>query len=307
VLDDLLRGIVAEPQAEDRWLVLADWLEEHDNPRRAELLRLHRALLATCCAPGAHPERQDQQRRLVQLLAAGVRPCVPQQTVQLAQGVTMTFSLVPPGAFLMGSPEAEGGLERDEALHRMTLMSAFWLGVYPVTQAQWQAVKEHNPSRFRGAGRPVENVAWRDCKRFCSKAVQKAACRFRLPREVEWEYACRAGTSTPFHFGETISAEQANYRGSHEGRRREGTTPAGNFPPNAFGLFDMHGNVWEWCEDIYETDYQPQGGLGRVIRGGCWSVTAGDCRSARHSGQFERSRADHVGFRVVCVPAAGTP
>src|SRR5437764_6720420 len=135
MLEDLLRAIVADPQAEDRYLVLADWLEEHDDPRRAELLRLHRSLLATCCEPDRHPERAAWQARIVELLGLGVRPCVPQRTVTLDEGVEMTFSFIPPGTFLMGSPEDEQGRGFwegvDEARHPVTLGRGFWLGVRP--------------------------------------------------------------------------------------------------------------------------------------------------------------------------------
>src|SRR3954447_5365665 len=139
MIEDLLLGIVADPQAEDRWLVLADWLEEHDDPRRAELLRLHRRVLATCCVPEEHPERADWQARIVELIGQGVRPCVPQRKVVLGEGVEMRLNFIPPGSFLMGSPPQEEGRRDDlEVLHRVSLTSGFWLGIYPVTQAQWQ-------------------------------------------------------------------------------------------------------------------------------------------------------------------------
>src|SRR4051812_388745 len=121
MLNALLRAIVADPQAEDRYLVLADWLEEHDDPRRAELLRLHRKLLATCCEPERHPERAGCQARIVDLIGQGVRPCVPQRTVVLGEGVGMTFNFIPPGSFLMGSPPQEEGREDTEVLHRVGL------------------------------------------------------------------------------------------------------------------------------------------------------------------------------------------
>src|SRR5436309_1085636 len=129
MLEHLLRAIVADPQAEDRWLVLADWLEEHDDPRRAELLRLHRRLLATCCEPDEHPERAAWQGRVVELLGQGVRPCVPRRTISLGGGVEMTFAFIPPGSFLMGSPESEEGRTDGEVRHRVTLTTGFWLGV----------------------------------------------------------------------------------------------------------------------------------------------------------------------------------
>src|SRR5947209_6984740 len=140
MLEDLLRAIVADPQAEDRYLVLADWLEEHDDPRRAELLRLHRRLVATCCEPDQPPERSAWQERVVALVGQGVKPCVPRRTAVLGEGVGMGFACIPPGTSLMGSPRQEEGRTPSEVLHRVTLTRGFWLGIYPVTQAQWQAV-----------------------------------------------------------------------------------------------------------------------------------------------------------------------
>jgi sulfatase modifying factor 1 len=299
-------------------LILADWLEEHDRPHEAELLRLHLALLATCCEPEHHPERVGQQARMVELLAAGVRPCVPRQTMALAEGVDMTFAWIPPGMFLMGSPSSEAERGDDETQHRVTLTRGFYLGIHPVTQAQWQAVMGNNPSfhrpRFdRDKDRPVEHVSWDDCQAFCAKLGLSPAKRFRLPTEAEWEYACRAGTTTPFYFGETISTEVANYDGRHpynKGRQadyRQQTTPVGSFPPNVWGLFDMHGNIWEWCKDWYgpypqEYIKDPQGGdsgNARVGRGGGWSDMARICRSSQRGGKYAPSmRTPVAGVRV---------
>ena len=163
VLEGLLQSIVDEPGCEANWMVLADWLEENDDPRRAELLRLHRQLLATCCEPDQHPGRRQWQVRIVELLTQGVRPCVPQRTVALGKGVEMTFCFVPPGSFLMGTPNTETGHRDEETQRRVTLSRGFWLGVCPVTQAQWRAVMLNNPSRFKALQRPVERVTWDDC------------------------------------------------------------------------------------------------------------------------------------------------
>src|SRR3954463_8331598 len=146
--DALLAGIVADPLEETRWLVLADWLEENDDPRRAELLRLHRRLLSTCCEPDAHPERADWQARVTELLVVGVRPCVPQHTLELPGGVPLVGSFVPPGSFLMGGTDTEFNSEKP--VHRVTLTEGLFLGVHPVTQAQWKAVMGTEPSRFKG-------------------------------------------------------------------------------------------------------------------------------------------------------------
>jgi uncharacterized protein (TIGR02996 family) len=297
----LLQAIVANPGEEALWLILADWLEENDDPRRAELLRLHRQLIATCCEPDQHPQRQDWQARVVQLLAEGVRPSVPQQTIQLAKGVQMTFAWIGPGRFLMGSPECEKGRMDNEAQHPVTLRRGFWLALTPVTQRQWQAVMDGNPSSFMGKELPVEGVSWDDCQQFCRQLGERAGKSLRLPTEAEWEYACRAGTSTPFFVGAVLSGEQANF-GGNVGK----TTAVGSFPPNAWGLFDMHGNVWEWCQDWYapsgkEEVQDPAGpptGTARVLRGGSWDIHSRHCRAANRARAAPALRISNIGFRA---------
>jgi uncharacterized protein (TIGR02996 family) len=303
-------------------LILADWLEEHGRPHEAQLLRLQTALEATCCEPAQHPERVSQQARLVELLAAGVRPCVPRRTVALSESVEMTFAWIPPGTFLMGSPPEEAEREDNETQHRVALPEGFYLGIHPVTQAQWQAVMGKNPSHFQGENLPVETVSWRDCQRFCKKLGQMSDQRYRLPTEAEWEYACRAGTATPFHFGETIDTKRANYDGKYLGLKRRKaayrlrTTPVGSFPPNGWGLFDMHGNVWEWCADWSREKYykrspqqDPQGpvhGVYRVLRGGFWNGEGCYCRAAYRYGMLPGTRFSSFGFRVIAVVGART-
>ena len=218
--------------------------------------------------------------------------------------VSMRFAWCPAGTFLMGSPPSETERSDNETQHRVTLTHGFHLGIHAVTQAQWQAVMGDNPSNFKGHDRPVEQVSWDECEMFCTKLGQLTGKRFRLPTEAEWEYACRAGTTTPFYFGRTIGTDQANYDGNSGstlrwlagsegtigGVYRQQTTPVGSFPANAWGLFDMHGNVWEWCQDWY--------GDARVLRGGSWTDDPRSCRAAR------RRRADglrqfNLGCRVV--------
>jgi formylglycine-generating enzyme required for sulfatase activity len=195
------------------------------------------------------------------------------------------------------------------------------MGKYPITQAQWKAVAalpqinrklNPDPSRFKGANRPVERVSWLDAVEFCDRLSQHTSKPYRLPSEAEWEYACRAGTTTPFHFGETITTDLANYETS----RRE-TTPVGSFGvANAFGLCDMHGNVWEWCADRWHFNYQgaPNDGsawvdanenkndsqIGRGLRGGSWYNYPEGCRSARRYRYDADDDDPGLGFRLVC-------
>jgi uncharacterized protein (TIGR02996 family) len=308
-LEGLLDAVVADPQAEDRYQVVADWLEEHDDPQRAELLRLHRRLLATCCEPEEHPERAGWQARIVELLGQGVRPCVPQRTIELGKGVTMTFSFIPAGTYLMGSPKGEEERYDTETLHRVAVTKGYFLGTGPVTQAQWQAVTGGNPSSFKGDDLPVESVSWQDAQDFCRSLGERTGSRFRLPSEAEWEHAARAGTTTPFFFGETITPDRANYDGSYfdgggpVGVFRERTTPPGTFPPNAWGLHDMHGNVFEWCsgrhgERAGGLSFSRAGGQ-RVMRGGSWFDRPIRCRSAYRYWVELGRRDEQVGSRLV--------
>src|SRR5262249_49734952 len=170
--------------------------------------------------------------------------------------IGMKFVWIPPGNFMMGSPKEEKGRREDESQHKVSLTKGFYMGVYAVTQEQWKEIMGDEPSRFKGEKNlPVEQVSWEDCQEFIKKLRDKDKKAYRLPSEGRWEYACRAGTKTPFHFGETISTEQANYYGEavygngKKGIYRKKTTPVGSFPANAWGLHDMHGNVWQWCQD----------------------------------------------------------
>jgi formylglycine-generating enzyme required for sulfatase activity len=186
------------------------------------------------------------------------------------------------------------------------------MGVYTVTQEEWQAVMGNNPSKFKGEKNlPVERVSWDDCQEFIKKLREKDKKPYRLPTEAEWEFCCRAGTTTPFHFGETISTDQANYNGEIYGNEKKGvprgkTIPVGSFPANAFGLHDMHGNVFQWCQDGVG-DYppndvvDPQGpekSISRMLRGGSWDGSPRACRSAYRGRHEPGLRSDHIGLRV---------
>jgi formylglycine-generating enzyme required for sulfatase activity len=223
---------------------------------------------------------------------------------QYTNSIGMKFVWIPPGTFMMGSPQEEKERDDHETQHKVTLTKGFYMGVHLVTQEQWQEVMGNNPSHFKGEKNlPVETVAWNHCQEFIKKLREKDKDKkpYRLPTEAEWEYSCRAGTTTPFHFGDTISTEQANYNGNYvygngkKGICRKKTTPVGTFPANAWGLHDMHGNLMEWCQDWYG-DYpkndvtDPQGPeKGRVIdagpprrvlRGGDFANSPVRCRSA---------------------------
>ena len=243
-------------------------------------------------------------------------------TENLTSNISLEMVYLPGGKFMMGSSEDDS----EKPQHEVTVPS-FALGKYPVTQAQWKAIASRedlkvkrdlkpHPSRFKGDNLPVEQVSWEDAEEFCQRLSKQTGKEYRLPSEAEWEYACRAGTTTPYHFGETITDKLANYRASEtyanepKGEYREKTTSVGQFPPNAFGLYDMHGNVWEWCEDDWHENYEgaPKDGSAwlskisstRVVRGGSWSDGPGDCRSADRYGDFPVNSYDLGGFRVAC-------
>jgi formylglycine-generating enzyme required for sulfatase activity len=258
----------------------------------------------------------------------------------LGNDIQLDMMLIPGGTFIMGSPEKEEDSTDSERPQHEVTIEPFWLGQYQVTQAQWKFVaklpqvnKELNPdpSRFKGNGstsltnnRPVEQVSWYDAVEFCDRLSRHTKRQYRLPSEAEWEYACRAGTKTPFHFGETITTDLANYNGNYtygqepKGVYREETTEVGSFGvANNFGLYDMHGNVYEWCLDDWHDNYTdaPADGsawfssddklsdkTGRaVLRGGSWIDFPRNCRSACRYYFFRGNHDNSFGFRVVCV------
>lgn len=247
-------------------------------------------------------------------------------TLKLPGGAELDLVWIGPGEFTMGSPTSERGRYKDETQHRVVLTKGYWLGKYEVTQGQWEAVMGSNPSRFKNAGRdaPVEQVSWDEAMRFSRKLTERerAAGRlpngyvYSLPMEAQWEYACRAGTTTPFHYGSSLSSAQANFDGNHpyggasKGRYLQTTVKVGSYAPNKWGLYDMHGNVWEWCYDWYGsyetgTVRDPAGlttGSSRVIRGGGWFDFARLCRSANRHGSTPGLRGNFLGFRLALRP-----
>lgn len=224
---------------------------------------------------------------------------------------------ISPGTFMMGSPSSEPKRDKDEKQHRVTLTKGFYMGATEITQGQWRKIMGNNPSYFKGDNRPVEKVSWNDCREFIRKLNrQEGGNKYRLPTEAEWEYTCRAGTTIPFSTGSCISTDQANYNGNYpmpgcsKGRYRKETIDVASFSPNAWGLYDMHGNVWEWCQDWYGdypsghvTDPEgPSSGSFRVYRGGSWLNNVGYCRSANRLDFATGVCYDNMGFRLARIP-----
>ncbi|MFM6881969.1 MAG: formylglycine-generating enzyme family protein [Dolichospermum sp.] len=231
---------------------------------------------------------------------------------------------IPGGTFLMGSPKnEEGSINSEKPQHEVTI-KPFLMGKYSVTQKQWRtvaALEKVNidlasyPSYFEGDNCPVEQVSWHDAIEFCARLSNYTKKPYRLPTEAQWEYACRAGTTTPFHFGDRITTDLANYDGNYtygdglKGVHRKGTTDVVLFPPNLFGLHDMHGNVWEWCQDDWHDNYEgaPIDGSAwisltnrKVLRGGSWNYYPVLCRSASRNWDNAKFNYNNFGFRVVC-------
>jgi len=230
----------------------------------------------------------------------------------------MVLVAVPPGSFVMGSQPTEAGRNVDETPHRVTLTDVFYIGQREVTQAEWKQVMNSNPAHFSSCARcPVEQVTFDEVNDFLARlSGNTVAMRFRLPTEAEWEYACRAGATTPFNTGEQLTADQANidgrypYAGGPAGAARGKTTPVGSFKPNAWGLSDMHGNVWEWTNDWYgpydgahaTNPPGPSRGTKRVIRGGSWAFDANSARCALRYTHSPQDKGYSLGFRVVAEP-----
>ena len=245
-------------------------------------------------------------------------------TVSLPNGVSLEMVKITAGTFMMGSPSSESGRWYYEKQHQVTLSKDYWLGKYEVTQAQWQAVMGNNPSYFKGDNRPVERVSWNEAKAFCEKLNERYAgklprgYKFDLPTEAQWEYACRAGTTTAYSYGDSSDTDKMNYDGNYpygpgavKGVHRKQTVDVGSLGyKNAWGLYDMHGNVEEWCRDWYG-DYSnsavtdpvgPQTGSYRVIRGGGWGHYARDCRSAYRDCGSPGDCLGNLGLRLALAP-----
>jgi formylglycine-generating enzyme required for sulfatase activity len=312
---------------------LAPGPEVPSAPAPAELVP--RPLALTTALLRRHGESWQVEQRQVQVQAV---------EQELGAGMSLRLIRIPAGEFLMGSPPDEPERCNDEGPQHTVKLASFFISQTPITQAQWRAVAqwqprqgEHwerelkaSPSHFADGAdsdqRPVEQVSWLDAMEFCSRLSQRSGRHYTLPSEPQWEYACRAGTSTPFSFGDTITPELANYDGRYtygngpKGVYPKQTTPVGMFPANAWGLQDMHGNVWEWCLDDRHGSYEgaPVDGLAwldgaeekskgggeerKLLRGGSWLVVPGGSRSAYRDHGRPGFAFDSVGFRVVCLP-----
>ncbi|MGF1582724.1 MAG: formylglycine-generating enzyme family protein [Gemmataceae bacterium] len=335
-MSDFQRLLDAIPGDPNVAFILADYLEERGDPR-CELLRLSYTLkdlegigpvvgrqIVDDRQGGANrpkieyeitPERLAMEERLRELLLVEkLEPVVPKVTNELG----MEFAWVPPGTFLMGSPESEEERDDNETQHRVTLTKGLYVGTTAVTQRHWQSVMGNNPSHFTGEDTlPVECVSWDDCQAFVQalntsekshrNVPGRKGGKFALLTEAQWEYACRAGTTTEYYSGNGVEAlREVGWYGYDYGNSNKTTHSVHQLKPNAWGLYDMHGNVWEWCQDRFD-DYpnkdikDPQGvqsGSGRVLRGGSWDITPALCRSACRCWDAPDLRSSDIGCRV---------
>jgi formylglycine-generating enzyme required for sulfatase activity len=260
-----------------------------------------------------------QQEKLAEMDLAAMRKPVEtlpglrrEVIVKLADNVLLELVLIRPGSFVMGENNSRLTDEDERPAHKVTISRAFYLGKYPVTQEQWQAVMGSNPSYFKDVKNPMEGVSWEDCQAFLKKLNEKAGKTlgtFRLPTEAEWEYACRAGSTTMYSFGDEEGSlgDYGWFSGNSVGR----THPAGERKPNVWGLYDMHGNVCQWCQDRYGAypaleQVDPQGtaqGSVRMFRGGYWGHDPQDCRSAIRFRSGPGARLRLLGCRLALVPS----
>ena len=230
--------------------------------------------------------------------------------------IGMKFVLIPEGSFMMGSPSDEEGRGENENIHNVSIEKPFYMQTREVTQDQWKKVMGKNPTGFKHSSTdcPIDNVSWNDVKTFIRKLNRMDKTnKYRLPTEAEWEYACRAGTTTTFYTGDCISTAQANYNGNYplgkcpEGEFRYAPSAVGSFAPNPWGLYDMHGNVWEWCQKL-DQDYEGDPGAGlteyRPRRGGSWRDTAQYARAASRLRVYPQYKYKYSGFRIAADVAS---
>ena len=308
-----LSGRAANQQGEITWLRLVNYVTEE----LPEAVKREKGPLVR-----QTPEVRGNSRAMVLAISDARNspmdePVVRVDPKEITNSIGIKLMRIPKGKFLMGSPETEEGRSKDETQHEVTISQNFYMGATEVTQAQWQKVMGNEPSKFKDDQLPVEQISWYEavdfCKRLSEMPEEKNADRkYRLPTEAEWEYACRAGTTTPFHFGSQLNGRQANCDGTvpygtdTKGPNLEKTSPVGTYPANVWGLYDMHGNVWEWCFN-WNGEYPsgsvtnpsgPATGSYRVVRGGGWGFGAVYCRSAYRLGIVTSNRNFGLGFRV---------
>ena len=227
------------------------------------------------------------------------------------KGIDLEMVAISGGTFLMGSPDNESDAYSDEKPQHKVTVADFYIGRYLITQAQWEVVMDRNSSRFKGDNLPVERVSWEEAVEFCDRLTKNTGKQYRLPTEAEWEYACRAGSATKYYFGD--EKQKLDHYAWYDGNSKSKTHPVGEKQPNQFGLYDLHGNVWEWCLDHWHDNYEgaPTNGSAwlnednegvRVIRGGAWLNFPRNCRSACRVNYIPGARYFNIGFRVVCVP-----
>jgi eukaryotic-like serine/threonine-protein kinase len=290
-------------------------------------------IAASLSEAGKPPKLSSIQFASIELDSKGKEIFKPQGLAQiftesLGSDVNLTMIKIPAGKFMMGSPDSEKERKSNESPRHEVGVPEFYMGQTLVTKAQWQAIMGNDPAYFQGNGKlpvdklPVESINWLEAMNFCEKLSQKTGRKYSLPSESQWEYACRARTTTPFAFGETITQAVVNYHGNYpygdapKAGYRERTTPVGSFPPNLFGLYDMHGNLWEWCLDEWVDSYEgaPSDGSARgdinsrspdksrLLRGGSWNLNARVCRAAFRNYYAASFRRSDFGLRVVWVP-----
>ncbi|KAI9134536.1 bifunctional serine/threonine-protein kinase/formylglycine-generating enzyme family protein [Acaryochloris sp. CCMEE 5410] len=302
--------------------------------RTAIICEPRSAIPAVSASQLEYPPLQATQFEVATLNVMGQIQSVQTQTAQyfieaLGDDLSLSMIAIPAGSILMGSPSTETARRNSEGPQHHVSVPNFYMGQFPITQAQWQTVAalptinqalSLDPSQFKGPDHPVENISWLDAVEFCGRLTQKFKRLYRLPSEAEWEYACRANTTTPFHWGETLTADHANFHGmktyrlAPKGQYRNQTTPVGSFRPNAFGLYDMHGNVWEWCADHWHPNYQDAPVDGSIWfaqdddraaqtthpwRGGSWYDAPASCRAAYRTFADADFKSSNLGFRVV--------
>jgi formylglycine-generating enzyme required for sulfatase activity/predicted Ser/Thr protein kinase len=300
----------------ERWtLALAKCLAKSPDERFWQVSQLHEAITRTESVITVTEEQEQPEPEPVVIKSQSSSLSIREEKeINLPGGVKIELILIPAGKFMMGSPPDEFAKDKSEHLHEVEISRDFWLGKYPVTQEQWRALMSRTPSVFSGEKLPVEGLFWNDCQEYIEALNKVTGGGMRLPTDAEWEYACRAGSTTPFCFGDKITTRLANYDGNftygdgEKGGFLERTTEVGAYPPNPWGLYDMHGNISEWCQDYFNERYYwmsppkdptgPSSGNTWVLRGGNWRSHPKYCRSAYRTGIAPGRKHGLSGFRI---------